>query len=168
MKHADILAVLAAHGVQDTQLADIKIHLSKRRANESTECLACRSRSLSGDFACGKCSTIKAKREPQFWGDVQNREAGGIGRTIPRKPDPTKFSVFKVERKFGPAEKAREVQRPFRRWRATVDVKEPMVTADDFFTRRIVVTVDATSAEDARSRARMMTGFYPVSVVEVA
>lgn len=159
MKHADVLAVLKAHGVDGRKLADIDAHLHKRRAGESTECMACRSKSLKGDFACGRCSAVKADREAKFWEDVSDRENGGRGRVILKRPDPKKIHAVNF---VTPAPQRLKV------WSIVIDVKEKMVVADAFFTRRISRLVEAVSPEDARSKGRMLTGFYPVAVEEVA
>lgn len=159
MKHADVLAVLAANGVGGQQLAEIEAHLYKRRAGTTTECLGCRTKAMRGDFACGRCSAIKAASEKRFVGFVVDREQGGEGREIAKRPDPTKIR---------PVNPATPTALPVRIWNAVIDVKEKMVIADDYFTRRIVRLVAATSAEEARSVARHLTGFYPVAVEAIA
>jgi hypothetical protein len=155
MKHADILAVLTAHGVGGRELADIEAHLFKRRANTTTECLACRSKVLPGDFACGRCSAEKAARESRFWANAFDRNGGGEGREIEAKPDPSKFS--------SPAQ-GKVTYAPLSVWEVAVEVKEKMVTADGFFTRRVFRLVEGSSPEEAKSNAKVLTGFNAVSV----
>lgn len=86
-----VLDAMKAAGLSDVAIAAIQQRMTPRpriRLGETT-CPGCGGRIQKYDYACGACSSIKAKRQRKFWQFVIEREEGtGQGRPKPEKARP--------------------------------------------------------------------------------
>ena len=106
MNKRSLALALEAAGLSPEQLAALKAKYAtparRPRVEINTDtCPACGSETLlSGDYACGACSVLKADAPRWFWHYAAEREEGGAGRPRPEKPRPQELP--KVERQAEP------------------------------------------------------------------